>query len=240
MIKLLIADDHPVVRRGLRQILAEAGDIHVASEVGSAQAVLEAVREQRFDVVVLDISLPGGNGIELIGEIRRQRPETRVLILTQHPEEQYAVRAIKAGAAGFLNKESAPEKLTEATRKIAAGGRWVSAELAETLASLFAGEAGGQPHERLSDREFSDLEAFGFGQNGVPGRAGAVPQREDDQHAPDPHSEKDEHEDECRADTLRGALRLGLVGLNPTPEGPQSDMRRAGPPIPSPGTNTHA
>jgi two-component system, NarL family, invasion response regulator UvrY len=163
VIKLLIADDHPVVRRGLRQILAEAGDIHVASEVGSAQAVLEAVREQRFDVVVLDISLPGGNGIELIGEIRRQRPETRVLILTQHPEEQYAVRAIKAGAAGFLNKESAPEKLTEATRKIAAGGRWVSAELAETLASLFAGEAGGQPHERLSDREFEILKLLASG-----------------------------------------------------------------------------
>jgi two-component system, NarL family, invasion response regulator UvrY len=163
MIRVLIADDHPVVRLGLRQILAESSDVQVGREVGSAQEVLQAVAEQRWDVVVLDISLPGGNGIELIGEIKKARPETRVLILTMHPEDQYAVRAIKAGAAGFLNKESAPERLTEALRKIAAGGRYVSAELAETLASLVAGEARGQPHERLSDREFEILKLLASG-----------------------------------------------------------------------------
>ena len=163
MIKVLIADDHPVVRLGLRQILSESSDIHVGAEVASAQDVLQAVRDQRWDIVVLDISLPGGNGIELIGEIRKERPETRVLILTVHSEEQYAVRAIRAGAAGFLNKESAPDRLTEAIRRIASGGRYVSAELAETLASLLAGEAKGQPHERLSDREFEIMKLLASG-----------------------------------------------------------------------------
>jgi two-component system, NarL family, invasion response regulator UvrY len=157
MIKILIADDHPVVRHGLRQILAECPDFHVGGDAGTAPEVLQLVRGERWDVVVLDISLRGGNGIELIGEIRRERPEARVLILTVHSEEQYAVRAIKAGAAGFLNKESAPERLTEAIRKIACGGRYVSAELAETLASLVAGEVAGKLHDRLSDRE---LEVF--------------------------------------------------------------------------------
>jgi two-component system invasion response regulator UvrY len=163
VIKVLIADDHPVVRRGLRQILEEANDILVGAEVGSAPAALDAVREQGWNVVILDISLPGGNGIDLIKDIRRQRPDTRVLILTAHSEEQYAVRALKAGAAGFLNKESAPEKLTEATRKIAAGGRYVSPALAETLASILAGDAKGQPHECLSDREFEILKLLSSG-----------------------------------------------------------------------------
>ena len=163
MIRVLIADDHPVVRLGLRQILAESADSELGAEVGSAEEVRDAVRERRWDVVVLDISLPGGNGIELIAEIRRERPETRVLILTVHSEEQYAVRAIRAGAAGFLNKESAPEKLTEAIRKIASGGRYVSPQLAETLASLLAGESQGPPHERLSDREFEILKLLASG-----------------------------------------------------------------------------
>ncbi len=163
MIKILIADDHPVVRRGLRDMLADAGDIVVRGEAGSAHDVKRLVAEQRWDVVVLDISMPGGNGIELIGEIRRERPETRVLILTVYSEEQYAIRAIKAGASGFLTKESAPERLIDAIRRIAAGGRYVSPELAETLASVLAGEAVGQPHERLSDREFEILKMIASG-----------------------------------------------------------------------------
>src|SRR5437762_6494275 len=103
MIKVLVADDHAVVRRGLRQILAETEDIAVMGEAPTAPDVLRLVREQRWNVVVLDISLPGGNGIELIGEIRRERPDARVLILTVHPEDQSALRALSAGAAGFLN-----------------------------------------------------------------------------------------------------------------------------------------
>ena len=163
MIKVLVADDHEVVRRGLRQILAETGDILVAAEAASAADVMRLVSEQRFDVVVLDLSMPGGSGIELIAEIRKLRPETRVLVLTVYSEEQYAVRAIKAGAAGFLTKESASDRLIEAVRKIAAGGRYVTAELAETLASLLAGETSGQPHERLSDREFEILKLLASG-----------------------------------------------------------------------------
>ena len=163
MIKLLIADDHPVVRRGLRQILEESPEIVVGAEVGSAHEVLRAVREQSWSVIVLDISLQGGNGIDLLKDIRHERPEARVLILTAHSEEQYAVRALKAGAAGFLNKESAPAKLLEATQRIAAGGRYVSPALAETLASILAGDARGLPHESLSDREFEVLKLLASG-----------------------------------------------------------------------------
>jgi len=163
MIKVLIADDHPIVRRGLRQILEENSDILVGAEVGNAPDVIAAVRSERWNAIVLDISLPGGNGIDLIREIKKERPDARVLILTAHSEEQYAVRAIKAGAAGFLTKESAPDKLVEATRKIAQGGRYVSAELAETLASLLAGDNEGAPHEGLSDREFEILKLIGSG-----------------------------------------------------------------------------
>jgi len=157
MIKVLVADDHAVVRRGLRQILSETADILVAGEASTIPEVRRLVREQRWDVVVLDLNMPGGGGLALLAELRRELPGVRVLILTVSQESQYAVRAIKAGAAGFLTKESVPEKLIEAVRKISAGGRYVSAELAETLASLVAGESGGAPHERLSDRE---LEIF--------------------------------------------------------------------------------
>lgn len=163
MIKILIADDHAVVRRGLRQILAETDDLHVAAEAGTPAEVVAAVQRERFDVVVLDVAFPGGSGIDLIADIRRIRPETRVLILTMFSEEQYAVRAIRAGAAGFLTKETAPEKLVDAVRRIASGGRFISAELAETLASVVAGDAKSQPHELLSNREFEILKLIGSG-----------------------------------------------------------------------------
>jgi two-component system, NarL family, invasion response regulator UvrY len=163
VIKVLVADDHAVVRRGLREILSSTGDILVGGEAATAPDVLRLVREQRWDVVVLDISLPEGNGLDLTADIRRERPDTPVLILTMHSAQQYAIRAIKAGAAGFLTKESAPDKLIDAVRKIASGGRYVSTELAETLASVLAGEASGEPHERLSDREFEILKMLASG-----------------------------------------------------------------------------
>jgi DNA-binding NarL/FixJ family response regulator len=163
MIKVLVADDHAIVRRGLRQILAETTDIVLAGEASTPQEIIQKVRDERWDVVVLDINLPGGNGLELLAEIRRERPGLPVLILTVYSEEQYAVRAIRAGAAGFLTKESAPDKLIEAVRKVAGGGRYVSSELAETLASLLAGESPGQLHERLSDREFEVMKMFAAG-----------------------------------------------------------------------------
>ena len=163
MIKVLVADDHAVVRRGLRQILAETPDILVAGEASTMQEVRDRVAEQRWDVVVLDMNMPGGSGLELLEELRKSAPGLRALVLTVYPEDQYAVRAIRAGAAGFLTKESAPEKLIEAVRKIAGGGRYVSSELGETLASLVAGETGATPHERLSDREFEVLKMLASG-----------------------------------------------------------------------------
>jgi DNA-binding NarL/FixJ family response regulator len=163
MIKVLIADDHAVVRRGLRQILTEDPDIFVGGEASTAAEARELVRAQRWDVLVLDVNMPGGSGIELVSELKKERPELRILILTVYPEDQYAVRAIRAGAAGFLTKESAPEMLLGAVKKIAAGGRYVSPELAETLASLFAGESQGLPHERLSDREFEIFKMLSSG-----------------------------------------------------------------------------
>jgi len=163
MIKVLVADDHAVVRRGLRQILAETSDILVGGEAKSTPEVRQLVREQRWDVVVLDLNMPGGSGLELLGELHRENPGARVLVLTVYQESQYAVRAIKAGAAGFLTKESAPERLIEAVRKIAGGGRYISPELAETLASMVAGEAQGAPHERLSDREFEVFKMLASG-----------------------------------------------------------------------------
>lgn len=163
MIKVMIADDHPVVRRGLRQILAETPDLLVGAEAGSPSEIMERVHAERWDVIVLDISLQGGSGLELIGDIRRVRSDARVLVLTVHPEEQYALRAIRAGAAGFMNKECAPEQLIGAIRKLASGGRYVSAALAETLASAVAGEGEGEPHERLSDRELEVLKLLASG-----------------------------------------------------------------------------
>ena len=163
MIKILVVDDHAVVRRGLRQILAETPDLHVAGEAGTAGEAMQKVQAERWDVIVLDVGLAGKSGLDLIADIRKLRPETRVLVLTMFSEEQYAVRAIRAGAAGFLTKESAPDKLVDAIRKIAGGGRFISPELAETLASMVAGEGSGKPHERLSNREFEILKLIGSG-----------------------------------------------------------------------------
>jgi DNA-binding NarL/FixJ family response regulator len=163
VIKVLIADDHAVVRRGLREIVEETRDVLVGGEAGTASEVLRLVHDQRWDVVVLDIHLPGGSGMELLRDLRRERPELRVLILTGYPEEQYALRAIRAGAAGFLTKESAPDKLLEAIRKLASGGRYVSEQVAEMLASAVAADAPGDPHERLTDREFEVLRLLASG-----------------------------------------------------------------------------
>lgn len=163
MIKILVVDDHAVVRRGLREILAETQDLHVGGEAATAPEALAKVHDERWDVIMLDLALAGRSGLDLIADIRRLRPEARVLVLTMFSEEQYAVRAIRAGAAGFLTKESAPDKLVDAVRKVASGGRFITPELAETLASMVAGEGSGRPHERLSNREFEILKMIGSG-----------------------------------------------------------------------------
>ncbi len=153
MIRVMIADDHAVVRRGLRQILSETEDIQVVGEASNADEVRAQAQELRWDVLVLDMNMPGGSSFDLLKDVRTQDPKAKVLVLTMFQEEQYGVRCIRAGASGFLSKESAPEKLLEAVRKLAHGGKYISVELAEALASAVAGETDGNPHDRLSDRE---------------------------------------------------------------------------------------
>ncbi len=153
MIKVLIADDHPIIRQGLKQIISDSEDISVAGEAGTAQEALMATAKTKFDVVLLDISMPGRSGIEIIKEIREDPSNPAVLILTSFPEEQYAVRALKSGASGYMVKRSAPDELVTAIRKVATGGKYISSELAETLAfNLETGET--KPHEKLSNREY--------------------------------------------------------------------------------------
>jgi DNA-binding NarL/FixJ family response regulator len=154
MIKILIADDHPVVRKGLKEIIKDNSDMLVAGEASNGQEVLEEALKKEFDVVVLDISMPGRSGLEVLKQLKRERPELSVLILSMHPEEHYAVRVLKAGASGYLTKESVPDELIKAIRRISTGRKYVSSTLAEKLA--FDLENGGEKtlHEKLSDREY--------------------------------------------------------------------------------------
>lgn len=154
MIRVLIADDHAVVRRGLREVLEESRDIRVAGEAANAHEVLEQVRKEPWDVVVLDINLPGRSGLELLEDLRHERPQLPVLILTIYSEDQYALRALKSGAAGYLTKETAPERLVEAVRKVVVGGHYISPSLGERLASMVGTGFEGAPHDLLSEREF--------------------------------------------------------------------------------------
>jgi two-component system invasion response regulator UvrY len=154
-LKILIADDHPVVRQGIRQILhAEAGLVSLVGEASDGRKTLAALAAEDWDLLVLDVHMPDRNGFTLLPEIRRQRPNLPVLILSMLPEEEAAIRALKSGADGYLNKEAVPDELIKAVRKVAAHGKYVSASLAERLAGEISGSAQKLPHERLSDREY--------------------------------------------------------------------------------------
>lgn len=156
MIRIVLADDHAIVREGLKRIVGEVADFTVAGEAADGTEALRVVRELDFDVLVLDLSMPGRSGMELIKLVKAEKPRLRVLVLSMHQELQYAVRAIKAGASGYLTKESAPASLEEAIRKIAGGGAYISAEVAQQLAlgAMPGGASDAPPHESLSDREF--------------------------------------------------------------------------------------
>jgi len=155
MIRIVLADDHAIVREGLKRIVGDVRDFSVAGEAADGGEVMRVVRELEFDVLVLDLSMPGRSGMELIKLVKSERPKLRILVLSMHQEAQYAVRAIKAGASGYLTKESAPAQLEAAIRKIAGGGAYISAEVAEQLAlSAMSGGTEALPHESLSDREF--------------------------------------------------------------------------------------
>jgi len=152
--KIFIADDHNVVRRGLQQIIAAQPGWELAAEASSADEVLPALRAASFDVLILDISLGGRSGIDLLGHIRAEFPALPVLMLSMHAEEQYAVRCLRAGALGYLQKDSAPEEIVAAIERVRSGRRYLTSALAGDIAMNLAGGNPEQPHERLSDREF--------------------------------------------------------------------------------------
>jgi two-component system invasion response regulator UvrY len=154
MIKILIADDHAIVRGGLKQILSEISDMVVVGEAADGQEVLEKVRKYDLDLVLLDIAMPGRGGLDTLKQLKHEKPELSVLVLSMYPEEQYAVRAFKAGVSGYLTKESAPEELISAIRKVSQGGKYVSSSLAEKLAFHLEVDAERPLHEMLSDREY--------------------------------------------------------------------------------------
>lgn len=155
MIKILIADDHFIVRAGLQKIIADIADMEVIDEALDGHQVLAKIAEQKIDLILLDISMPGPKGLDVLKTIKQHYPETPVLILSVHPEKQYALRAIKSGASGYLTKDKAQEELIAAIRKAAAGGRYISTGLAEQMADLIECKTDQLPHESLSDREFT-------------------------------------------------------------------------------------
>jgi DNA-binding NarL/FixJ family response regulator len=163
VIRVLLADDHAIVRAGLKEILEDTGDITVAGEATNGQEALAQIRAREFDVAVLDMTMPGRSGIELIKQVKDEKPKLRVLVLTMHSEEQYAVRALKAGASGYLTKEAAADQLVAAIRRIAGGGAWVSPETAERLVRDAAPRAEAAPHTLLSNREFQVLQMIAGG-----------------------------------------------------------------------------
>jgi DNA-binding NarL/FixJ family response regulator len=163
MIKILIADDHAIVRQGLKQTVAEEPDMTVAGEAQNAQETLKLAREQEWDVIVLDITMPGRSGLDLLIELKREHPNLPVLILSMHSEEQFAVRALKARASGYITKQSAPKELIKAIRKVYRGGKYVSPSLAESLAFELGDDAGKVAHEKLSEREYQILRMIATG-----------------------------------------------------------------------------
>jgi len=154
MIRILIADDHTLMRDGLKQILATAGDMVVAGEACDGFQTLERVRSGEWDLLLLDMSMPGRSGVELIRQIRTEKPRLPILVLSMHKEGEYAVRSIRAGAAGYLCKDSASQQLLSAIREVAAGGRFIGPELAADLAFAMIQRDDRPPHASLSDREF--------------------------------------------------------------------------------------
>ena len=163
MIRVLIADDHAILRRGLQEILVRELEGAVCGEAKDAAEILARIQEAGWDIVILDISMPGRSGLDVLRDLKAARHKLPVLVLSMHPEDQYGKRMLSAGAAGYMNKESAPEELVKAVRKVLAGGRYVSAALAEKLASDMSEDSGRPLHEALSHREFEILRMIGAG-----------------------------------------------------------------------------
>lgn len=163
MKKILIADDHTVVREGLKRIVEESGTKKVTAEASNGHEVLEIIRKEIFDAVVLDISMPKMSGLDVLKQLKAEKTDIPILVLSMHPEDQYAVRVLKAGASGYLTKDSASDQLVTALDKIIEGGKYVSAELAEKLANDLTRDRSESRHQELSDREFQVLCKIGAG-----------------------------------------------------------------------------
>lgn len=163
MIRVIVADDHAIVRKGLISILEGCGDVCCVAEGANAAEAMRAVRETPAEVLVLDVSMPGKDGIEVLKQVKKEQPRLPVLILSSHSEDQYALRSIKAGAAGYLTKNSAPQQLVAAIRQIASGRKFITPELAQTLADHVESPTDAPVHETLSDREFQTLKLIGAG-----------------------------------------------------------------------------
>ncbi|MCX6151815.1 MAG: response regulator transcription factor [Ignavibacteriales bacterium] len=163
MIKVLIGDDHAIIRSGLKQILSEEHNTFICGEAENGQIVLDKIFKESWDIVILDISMPGMNGIEILKEIKKHKPKLPVLVLTVHPGDQFALRCIKAGASGYLTKDSAPEELITAIKKIIDGRKYINSQLAELLAADFERDSTKPLHENLSDREFEVMRLMASG-----------------------------------------------------------------------------
>jgi len=165
MIRILVADDHPIVRKGIRQIVETEGDMVVAAEAADGHELIDSARAITHDLVLLDLSMPGATGLELVKQLKRERPKIPVVILTMHSESQFAVRALKAGAVAYLLKDSAAGELISAIRKVASGGRYLTPRLAEQLADYLGADTEKPPHEALSDREYQVLRMIAAGRS---------------------------------------------------------------------------
>jgi len=163
VIKAIVCDDHAIVRRGLMHILSEAGDIELVAEAAHYRDLRSALAATEVQVLLLDIDLPGKNGMEVLELVRRDYPKVAVLMLSLHPEDQYAVRALRAGAMGYLNKNSAPERLIDAVRTVAAGRKFLSPEVAQILVQHVTEPVAEAPHQALSNREFQVLRLMASG-----------------------------------------------------------------------------
>lgn len=163
MIRVIIADDHPVVRHGIKRILEEESDIQVVAEAANGQELLHKIDQTPCDVTLLDIGMPGRDGLDTLSYLRRAYPKIPVLILSVYPEDQFGPRVLKSGASGYMNKETACDQLVKAIRKVCGGGRYVSPSLAEKIAADLAADKTLPPHERLSDREYQVMRLIASG-----------------------------------------------------------------------------
>lgn len=165
MIRILLADDHPVVRKGLRQILQEEFQAATVGEVNDGEALIRQVIERDWDIVITDLMMPGRSGLEALQQIKRLKPSLPVLIMSIHSEELYALRALKAGASGYLKKDMAPEELVKGINTVLAGRQYITAAVAETMRSVIMNETGKEPHQLLSDREFEVFKMLAVGKS---------------------------------------------------------------------------